>query len=104
MNNLVRRAGADITEPLRRFFKGDLDNWLRTEEYREGQTLVIKAEVPGIGPNKDVDITMLGDQLRINVTREENRNTRARKATAPSSATAPFPGPCHCPRAPIRMM
>lgn len=71
MNNLVRRAGTDITEPLRRFFEGDLDNWLRTEEYRDDQTLVIKAEVPGIDPNKDVDITMIGDQLRINVSREE---------------------------------
>ena len=71
MNNLVRRTGADLAEPLRRFFEGDLDNWLRTEEYREDKTLVIKAEVPGIDPNKDIDITVIGDQLRINVTREE---------------------------------
>lgn len=71
MNNLVRRTGADLAEPLRRLFEGDLDNWLRTEEYRENKTLVIKAEVPGIDPSKDVDITMIGDQLRINVRREE---------------------------------
>ncbi|WP_258803693.1 Hsp20/alpha crystallin family protein [Pseudarthrobacter sp. NS4] len=71
MNNILRRTGTDITEPLRRLFEGDLDTWLRTEEYKENGTLVIKAEVPGIDPEKDVDITMTGDQLRITVRHEE---------------------------------
>lgn len=70
-NSILRRTGTDITEPLRRFFEGDLDTWLRTEEYKENGTLVIKAEVPGIDPDKDVDITMTGDQLRITVRHEE---------------------------------
>ncbi|TLM82637.1 Hsp20/alpha crystallin family protein [Pseudarthrobacter sp. NamE2] len=70
-NGILRRTGTDFTEPLRRFFEGDLDTWLRTEEYKENGTLVIKAEVPGIDPDKDVDITMTGDQLRITVRHEE---------------------------------
>jgi HSP20 family protein len=70
-NNILRRTGSDITEPLRRFFEGDLDTWLRTEEYREEGTLVVKAEVPGIDPEKDMDITLTGDQLRITVRHEE---------------------------------
>jgi HSP20 family protein len=70
-SNILRRTGTDITEPLRRFFEGDLDTWLRTEEYKENGTLVIRAEVPGIDPDKDVDITMTGDQLRITVRHEE---------------------------------
>lgn len=70
-NSILRRTGTDITEPLRRFFEGDLDTWLRTEEYKENGTLVIKAEVPGIDPDQDVDITMTGDQLRITVRHEE---------------------------------
>jgi HSP20 family protein len=70
-NSILRRTGSDITEPLRRFFEGDLDPWLRTEEYKENGTLVIKAEVPGIDPDKDVDITLTGDQLRITVRHEE---------------------------------
>ena len=32
---------------------------------------MIKAEVPGIDPDKDVDITLTGDQLRITVRHEE---------------------------------
>lgn len=71
MNNILRRTGTDITEPLRRFFEGDLDSWLRVEEYREAGTLVVKAEVPGIDPEKDVDITLTGDELRITVRHEE---------------------------------
>jgi HSP20 family protein len=40
-----------------------LESWLRVEEYREGDQLVVKAEVPGIDPQKDVDITLNRDQL-----------------------------------------
>ena len=71
MANILRRVGVDVPEPVRRFLEGDLDSWLRVEEYREGNTLVVKAEVPGIDPEKDVEITLLGNQLNIAVRREE---------------------------------
>jgi HSP20 family protein len=41
------------------------------EEYREGGDLVVKAEVPGIDPDNDVDITLAGNQLEISVRHEE---------------------------------
>jgi HSP20 family protein len=71
MTNILRRAGVDIPEPFRRFLEGDLDTWLRVEEYREAGFLVVKAEVPGIDPDRDVDITLAGNQLQISVRREE---------------------------------
>jgi HSP20 family protein len=71
MANLLRRVGVDVPEPVRRFFEGDLDSWLRVEEYQEGDTLVVKAEVPGIDPEQDVDITLAGNQLNMSVRREE---------------------------------
>jgi HSP20 family protein len=71
MSNLMRRAGADITEPFRRFLEGDTGSWLRVEEYRDAGTLVVKAEVPGIDPDKDVDITLAGGELHIDVRHEE---------------------------------
>lgn len=71
MANILRRIGVDIPEPVRRFLEGDLDSWLRVEEYREDNTLVVKAEVPGINPEDDVDITLVGNQLSIGVRREE---------------------------------
>lgn len=71
MSNLLRWSGSDIADPLRRLLEGETGSWLRVEEYREGGSLVVKAEVPGINPEKDVDITLAGDQLRILVRHEE---------------------------------
>lgn len=70
MTNILRRAGVDVPEQVRRFLDGDLDSWLRVEEYQEANTLVVKAEVPAIDPDKDVEITLAGNQLHIGVRRE----------------------------------
>ena len=79
MNSIIRRASSDITEPLRRFLEADLGSWLRVEEYREEGTMVVKAEVPGINPEKDVDITLVGNELQIDV-RHEEKNEHKDKA------------------------
>ena len=78
MANLLRRVGVDVPEPVRRFLEGDLDSWLRVEEYQEGDTLVVKAEVPGIDPEQDVDITLTGNQLHIGVRREEKSEHKSK--------------------------
>ncbi|MEE2523978.1 Hsp20/alpha crystallin family protein [Pseudarthrobacter sp. J75] len=79
MSNIIRRAGSDITEPFRRFLEGDLGSWLRVEEYNEEGTLVVKAEVPGIDPEKDVDITLAGSELRIEVRHEEKTEHKSKR-------------------------
>jgi HSP20 family protein len=79
MANILRRAGVDFPEPFRRLLEGDLDSWLRVEEYREAGTLVVKAEVPGIDPDKDVDITLAGNQLQISVRHEERSEHRGKE-------------------------
>jgi HSP20 family protein len=79
MANLLRRVGVDVPEPVRRFLEGDLDSWLRVEEYREGDALVVKAEVPGIDPDKDVEITLLGNRLHIEVRREEKSEHKGKE-------------------------
>jgi len=60
-----------MAEPFRRFLEGDMASWLRVEEYRDAGSMVVKAEVPGIDPEKDVDIELVGNDLRINVRHEE---------------------------------
>jgi HSP20 family protein len=79
MTNIFRRAGVDIPEPFRRFLEGDLDGWLRVEEYRESGSLVVRAEAPGIDPDNDVDITLAGSQLQITVRREEKSEHKDRE-------------------------
>lgn len=71
MSNILRRAGVDVPEPVRRFLEGDLESWLRVEEYRDAGSLVIKAQAPGIDPETDADITVTGNQLQITVRHEE---------------------------------
>ena len=44
---------------------------LRVEEYLEGDTCVIRAELPGIDPEKDVEITVGDSMLTITAHREE---------------------------------
>ena len=71
MENLFRRSGIDVPEPVRRFLQGETDTWLRVEEYRDGNTLVVRTDIPGIDPDKDIDITVTDGTLHIAARRTE---------------------------------
>ena len=45
---------------------------MKLEEFVEDGTVVIRAEVPGIDPDKDVDITVENGMLHLSATREEH--------------------------------
>ena len=80
MANILQRIGVDVPEPVRRFLEGDLDSWLRVEEYRDDDgNLVVKAEVPGINPESDVEINLVGNQLQIGVRREEKSEHKGKE-------------------------
>jgi HSP20 family protein len=44
---------------------------IRVDEFRENGNLVLRAEVPGIDPDKDVELTVLDGMLRIDAERRE---------------------------------
>ena len=46
---------------------------LRVEAYQEGGELVIRAEMPGIDPDKDVDIAVADGMLTIQAERREEK-------------------------------
>ena len=73
MAGIVRRDRFDILpEPFRRFFEGDWESsWLRVEEYQEGGDMVVRAELPDIDPEKDVEITVAEGVLTISAERQE---------------------------------
>jgi HSP20 family protein len=79
MANILRRVGVDVPEQVRRFLEGDLDSWLRVEEYQEHNTLVVKAEIPGIDPERDVEITVTGNLLNIGVRRDEKSEHKVKR-------------------------
>jgi HSP20 family protein len=52
----------------------DLDwetGWLRVEEFVDDGTLVVRAELPDIDPDKDVELSVSGGMLHIRAQREE---------------------------------
>lgn len=62
----------------------DWTAWMHTdfpavEQYEDGGTMVVKAELPGIDPDKDVEITMSDHTLRIKA--ERHREARSETAT-----------------------
>ena len=58
-----------------RWLEADL---IRVEEYREDGTLVVRADLPGIDPDKDVELTVAGGMLHIEAERraEEKREEK----------------------------
>ena len=51
------------------------EKMLRIEEQREDDALVIRAEIPGIDPEKDVDINVRDHTVEIRAERREEKRT-----------------------------
>jgi HSP20 family protein len=70
--------GLEWPERWRRWL--DLDNeiegMLRIEETRENGNLLIRAEMPGVDPEKDVEVTVSDGVLHISGKREERTETK----------------------------
>jgi HSP20 family protein len=49
---------------------------IRVEDYLEGDRYVVRAELPGIDPAKDVKISYAGGELKLEVERVESRKDR----------------------------
>jgi HSP20 family protein len=76
MSDIMRHVPFDVPEPFRRFLHGEAGPVLRVEEFQDGATLVVRAELPGIDPDNDVDITVSGTTLTIEARREERSEHR----------------------------
>ena len=63
--------------PLRAFPRWrELEDLIRVEEYREDGTLVIRADLPGIDPDKDVELTVSDGMLNIHAERREEEKRK----------------------------
>ena len=51
------------------------EEMIGVDEYRDGQTQVIRAELPGIDPDKDVELTVSDGMLRIDAERRVEKDT-----------------------------
>jgi HSP20 family molecular chaperone IbpA len=90
--------------PMRRPF-GPGGDWpgeelIRVDEFRDGDTHVVRAELAGIDPDKDVEITVKDGMLQINADGGSRRTPRTRATRVMSCATAVSAAPSDCRTAP----
>jgi HSP20 family protein len=70
--SLVRRDWPDFQELVQRLFDGETEkSWMRVEEFVDDKTLVVRAELPGMDPDKDVQIDVTNGELHIKAERQE---------------------------------
>jgi len=66
--------------PWRRLLDFDGDHsWLRVEEFHDGDTLVVRTELPDIDPEKDVEITTSDGVVRISAHREQKTEHKGKR-------------------------
>ncbi len=54
----------------------DGEGWMKVEEIHEDDTLVVRAELPGVDPDKDIDVSVSDGVLHIEGRREESKTNR----------------------------
>jgi len=64
-------------QPMRRLLGGEAsgEEIIRVDEYRDDDTQVVRAELPGIDPDRDVQLTVSNGMLRINAERRVEEET-----------------------------
>ncbi len=66
----------DMPTPWKDLFD---DSDMKVEEFRDGDTLVVRAEMPGIDPDKDVEITVADGMLHLSAERRSETTTEDKK-------------------------
>ncbi len=84
MTTVVRRPGGSMADVLDWFESSTglglrglgLSSYVRVEDYTEDGTYVLRAEMPGIDPDKDVSLTIENDVLTIQGERHEEEKDK----------------------------
>ncbi|MDI3329128.1 MAG: Hsp20/alpha crystallin family protein [Micrococcus sp.] len=67
-----RRMPFEMAEPFRRLFEGEMDKgMIRVEEESRENELCIRAELPGVDPDQDIDISVADGVLTITAERRQ---------------------------------
>ncbi len=82
MSTLARRAGSPVSELLDWLESSPtlgfatMRDLIRVEDYMDGKDYVVRAEMPGIDPDKDVDVSIEGELLTIHGERNEEERDK----------------------------
>lgn len=83
MTTVARRRSNPVAEVLSWFdndtpfaFRADATPLVRIEDFVDDGTYVLRAEVPGLDPDKDLEVTVTGDTLSIRGERHEEEQDK----------------------------
>jgi len=77
---LVRRERFEFPELWRRLFEPEFTGtWMRVEEFVDGDKLVVRAELPGLDPDKDVELTISDGVLHVRAERQEKSEEKTKE-------------------------
>ncbi len=86
MANIAKRTTSPIDELVDWFETGFPMAWrptatprVRVEDYVDGDVYVLRAEIPGIDPAKDVEVEVVDGVLTISGERREEKKTKSRQ-------------------------
>jgi HSP20 family protein len=70
----------DVPDLFRRLLDFEFEpGWLRVEEFVDDGTLVLRAELPDIDPDKDVELSVTEGTLQLRAEREEKAERREKE-------------------------
>jgi len=65
MGTTVQRGGQSLVDELMSWMGAGTSPDVRLEEYVEGDRRVVRADIPGVDPEKDIELTVEGNLLRL---------------------------------------
>ena len=75
----VHQDGVSLVGELMSWFGGlPMQPEIRVEEYQEGERRIIRADLPGVDPDKDIDVTVDRGLLRLHGQRRAEERDRYR--------------------------
>ena len=75
----ARRDGASLVSELMSWFGSvPMQPEIPVEEYQEGERHIIRADLPGVDPAKDISVTVVHGQLRLHGQRRAEEHDRYR--------------------------
>lgn len=78
-SDVFRRSPSDLMDFMDRFFQEENQPMpIRVEEFLDGNTLVIRAEAPGLDPDKDIDVSVVDGALQIRAERKEEKEEKGK--------------------------
>ncbi|GAP54303.1 Hsp20/alpha crystallin family protein [Arthrobacter sp. 92] len=77
--DLLRRTPSELMDAMDRVFQHENQPLpIRVEEYVDGNTLVVRAEAPGLDPDKDIDVSVVDGALQIRAERKEEKEEKGK--------------------------